>query len=157
MTEEKNNENKKEIGSHDKTLTRNFDELDIFLQKLVSLVNTTKVEMGISLNVGGLVISGTLFTGEEYFKIFASDFSKGFEQFEEKEVSIIRKSLETWGDVYKNSEKINVDDVIYIHLKNAKFFVPGQKPIPSNAGVCWRGKISAVDGFTLGKLSSSDD
>ncbi|KKK92070.1 hypothetical protein LCGC14_2706590, partial [marine sediment metagenome] len=35
--------------------------------------------------------------------------------------------------------------------------VPGQKPIPSNAGVCWRGKISAVDGFTLGKLSSSDD
>jgi hypothetical protein len=43
----------------------------------------------------------------------------------------------------------------YIHLKEAKFFLPSGagKPIPANQGVWWRGRLSEVSGFILGSLA----
>jgi hypothetical protein len=40
----------------------------------------------------------------------------------------------------------------YIHLKDARIFAPGQNPIPSS-GLLWRGRISCVEGFSMGSFS----
>ena len=40
----------------------------------------------------------------------------------------------------------------FIHLRSAKIYAAGQRPLPTT-GMLWRGKISSVDGFTIGVLS----
>jgi len=43
--------------------------------------------------------------------------------------------------------------VAYIHLRDARYFAPGQSPVPTNTGVLWRGKLTEVDGFSIGTMS----
>ena len=37
----------------------------------------------------------------------------------------------------------------FIHLRNAKFFHNSGQPMPVNKGPWWRGRLSAVDGFSF--------
>jgi hypothetical protein len=39
-------------------------------------------------------------------------------------------------------------------LSDAKYFQIGGAPIPQDGGIWWRGRISAVSGFFIGKLSA---
>lgn len=40
----------------------------------------------------------------------------------------------------------------FIHLRDTKFFLPGEKPIPDNTGVFVRIALGSVHGFSFGKL-----
>jgi len=42
----------------------------------------------------------------------------------------------------------------YLHLKDAKVYTSSSTPVLSG-GQLWRGKISSVDGFTLGTITKS--
>lgn len=142
---------------------KRLDSVDWFLTNLVNLANDAGVGIGITLNVGGTIISGTLVSGADYFKGFADQMASAFQ---DKEVSeSIRKSYSEYADLYpKRKLDENGDDVggeretptpSYIHLQNAKFFANGQATIPGEDGLWWRGRLSAVDGFSLGGLSTS--
>lgn len=136
---------------------------DWFLEALVDFVNHGEgtTGFGVILNVGGLVISGNLVSVRRYFEGFGKDFGAGLSaagrdddtvKHFEQVFSQLGKSYATTLDVEKDEE---LPPPRYIHLENAKFYFPGQQPVPQNRGVWWRGRISHVDGFILGSLSAN--
>ena len=123
---------------------------DWFLQGLVVMVNGSELEIGITLTVGGLLVSGYMVSGHKYFEGFAEDFGSGFP-----------KDIKNPGDGYKELGKIYTDpehpldsrSTSFIHLKNARFYHNSGGAVPQNRGVWWRGRLTAVDGFMLGNFS----
>lgn len=127
------------------------DDKDWFLQNLVNIVNSGGLSFGVTLNVGGFLVSGQLVGGKEYFEGFGSDFAGAFSDSESAEY--IQKSFAKHGEIY-SSDKETSPPPSYIHLKEAKFFNTNGNPIPGNRGIWWRGRLSQVDGFSLGSLSA---
>lgn len=97
--------------------------------------------IAITLNVGGILVSGTLISKEIYLK----EIYKG----------AIWKALDKQTN---EQEREPQTERLYIHLKNSRFYFPGQHPIPKDGdGVLWRGKLSSVDGFILGGLEVKNE
>lgn len=130
-----------------------IDDKDWFLQDLVKIVNSGGFSFGITLNVGGLLVSGQLVGGKEYFEGFGSDFAGVFSDSETAKV--VQESFAKRGEIY-SSDKETLFPLTYIHVKEARFFNNSGKPIPGNRGVWWRGKLSQVNGFSLGSLSAEN-
>ncbi|MEY1592705.1 gas vesicle accessory protein GvpU [Burkholderia sp. Bmkn7] len=128
-------------------------ENDWFLQSLVSMVNSSDLEIGITLFVGGFLVSGQLIGGKHYFEGFGATFAGSFN--DANGAAGLKESFANWGKVYleeDGSYKKGVDQPYYIHLKNARTFHPSGSPIPGNGGVWWRGRLREVSGFNLGTL-----
>ena len=133
--------------------TTRVDDKDWFLQMLVGMANDG-MGIGLSLNVGGLIISGTPCGGKEYFYEFGKQLGDGMYPENADSAEEFAAAYKKIGDdVYSESE-ITPNPASYIHMKNALFFSPKGDSIPSNAqGALWRGKVSDVDGFSLGRFS----
>jgi hypothetical protein len=128
------------------------DTADWFLQVLITIVNDPEnlaLELGITLLAGGFLVSGFLVNGARYFEGFAADFALPFPQGSSEH---IRSSFSTYGDIYKGTAE--PAPPMYVHLKEARFFSPGGNPIPTNRGVWWRGRVSEVAGFMIGRLGA---
>jgi len=146
--------------------TKSIDSLpnpaqtDCLLQLLVSLVNNpnpeVNLEIGVTLQVSGMLVSGDLVSADVYLEGFISDFTDTLENNPEVTKSIER-GFSRLHEVYE--QKLNMPTVElqpqYIHLKGARFFNTVGNPIPANRGVWWRGRICEVGGFSLGSLSVS--
>ncbi|WP_342620756.1 gas vesicle accessory protein GvpU [Rhodoferax sp. GW822-FHT02A01] len=131
-------------------------ETDWFLQSLVNLTNKSAFQVGITLQVSGMLVSGVLVSHKQYFEGFASELANAFADTEEAET--IKTHISSYGDSYKsdgeNEEPLPPPQ--FIHLKETRFFNTAGNPIPGNRGVWWRGRICEVGGFTLGSLSASN-
>jgi hypothetical protein len=132
--------------------------VDCFLQSLVSIVNDESASIPITLSVGALLISGDMIGGKTYFDEFARQFKDGFKNINSETASIIEEAFKRLGDVYDPIQKESQGGAIIskprlIHLKDAKIYPHGASSAPSEKGVLWRGRLEAVDGFSLGKLS----
>lgn len=127
---------------------------DWFLQRLVNLVNQSDTTMGITVQVGGMFVSGTLVGGAEYFSGFADDFAGGYSG-ETANIDGLKDSIKSFGDIYKNTHDDDSDPppTDYIHLKNAVFLTADGRRLPTDKKVWWRGRLSEVGGFFLGSLS----
>jgi hypothetical protein len=98
-----------------------------------------RIEHEVTLLIGGFLVSGFVVSRNKYLQ-----------------------SHPTTGAISNVIERLRAEDpkiqvpeneaAEFIHLRDAKFFVPGGKPIPDNASVYWRGRLESVDGFTLGLL-----
>lgn len=128
---------------------------DWFLQSLVNMCNNYEMEIGITLNVDGFLISGTLSSGTKYFQSFGEEFTSGFSDHDlAKDIS---ENFASYGDIYLEPEgKESLPPPAFIHLRDAKFFNTSGNPIPYNRGVWWRGKISSVSGFSYGVLKAGE-
>lgn len=125
---------------------------DWYLQELVSIVNSSAIEFGITLHVHGAVVSGLLISGRKYFKAFADDFAGAYLGDDEGREAV-RAALASHSKIYDEIDKQEEPSPPqYIHLMHSRTFSPGGST-PSKVGVLWRGKISAVSGFSLGSLS----
>lgn len=135
--------------------TARIDDKDWFLQMLVGMANDG-MGIGLSLNVGGLIVSGTLCGGKEYFYSFGEQLGEGMYPSDSDEATNVAKVYRNIGDdVYSKSESQS-DPATYLHMKNAQFFSPKGDSIPSNGeGTLWRGKVSEIDGFSLGRFSKN--
>jgi hypothetical protein len=114
--------------------------------------------MPITLSVGGLLISGDMIGGKTYFDEFARQFKDGFRNISSETASTIEEAFKRLGDVYdpiqKESQGIAaISKPHLIHLKDAQIYQSGAGLPPSEKGVLWRGRLEAVDGFTLGRVS----
>lgn len=115
-------------------------DVDEFLLGLVTKADESKTEtLNLSLVVNGLIVSGQLagvnLYQEGIFDLVAQN------QVKRKEEFIFPEQLPApWKPRF-------------IHLKDAKIYHPGLAPIPSNEGVWWRGRLSAVNGFWFGRLT----
>ena len=133
------------------------DQVDWWLQQLVEITNAESFEgVQITLQVGGLLVSGNLVSRDKYFedgmaKAPMSPFSTSPDNS--------RWVVENFGaEAFREAEKSYVGPIRtwFVHLRDAKVFHPGGAPLPGNQGIWWRGKISAVDGFFFGGLTSSE-
>ncbi|MCU7283269.1 hypothetical protein OC926_25890 [Pseudomonas peradeniyensis] len=120
---------------------------DWFLQDLARWVNKMGIEFSISLHTPAGVVSGTAISHEKYFKTFAEQFVGPWAG---DAAGDLQSVIEGFGKPVPDEEDSNAR-LQYIHLKDARFFAPGQKSMPNN-GVLWRGKISSVCSFHLGQL-----
>ncbi|HEB27724.1 MAG TPA: hypothetical protein ENI05_08095 [Porticoccus sp.] len=138
--------------SKDITSVIRIDDKDWFLQNLINMVNSGELKFGITLNVGGFLVSGNLIGGKHYFEGFGADFASGFSGDEVEDE--IKNAFAKNGEIYSSEEEPSPP--IYVHIEDAKFFNTNGAPIPENKGVWWRGRVSEVSGFSLGSLSEGD-
>lgn len=113
-----------------------FEGMDRVLLLLANAVNKGIPEVGITLNVGGLIISGTMISNKKYWDETQPAF---------------RDMLKESGE-----ELDKPDEMGYIHLRDAMFINAGEDPVPTS-GMWWRGKIKSVDGFSLMLLKVKDE
>lgn len=136
---------KKPEAAENGSLTRLIHE-DWFLQELVGLANVVgDFELGVTLNVQGSIISGTAISGRRYFEEAAKLFAT------EDPENHLSNWVKSFTAIYDEGEKPAAPPG-YIHLMNARVFGTGEGTIPSNDGTLWRGRISAVSGFSFGSL-----
>ena len=132
--------------------------VDCFLQSLVEIVNDESANIPITLSVGGLLISGDMIGGKTYFDEFARQFKDGFRDISSETASTIEETFKRLGDVYDTIQKESqggaaMPKPYIIHLKDAQIYQSGASLPPPEKRVLWRGRLEAVDGFSLGKLS----
>lgn len=127
---------------------------DWLLCWLVWLANKLGISQGVTLNVGGTVVSGTIISGKEYFE------SVGGAVFQVESIPVnaneeiiksVADSLRGFACVYNNEteEPEGTPAPGYIHLKDVRTISQGGQTITFN-GALWRGKIASIDAFILG-------
>jgi hypothetical protein len=135
------------IDSEEKDISTKAADVDYFLQMEVDEANSSlDPYMGITLQVHGLVISGTLISGDRYFNTLASKIKE-----EGEAADSARKFYRELGDRYRESRDpenpFKLDPPSFIHLEDASIVsVPGMSQLKS----LWRGRISSVDGWFRG-------
>jgi len=141
------------VSKEAETITQvmRVDDKDWFLQNLVNMVNSGGFSLDITLNVGGFLVSGQMIGGKAYFEGFGSDFASAIEN--PKIAASIEAAFAKNGEIYSLEGEMPPSPS-YIHIMNARFFNTNGNPIPDNRGVWWRGRLSQVDGFSLGSLSA---
>lgn len=121
---------------------------DWLLQAFVDEANALNGEfVGITLNVGGTIISGTLVGVSEYMKILSKSFSSDEPEPGTWAYWLLDQSKEM---TYKEGD--SPQPASFIHLKDARVHLNGQRAMPSNEGILWRGPLDSVDGFWIGRL-----
>jgi hypothetical protein len=135
---------------------------DWFLAELVRLANLTDSRFPVTLTISGGIVSGLLISGREYFSHFADDFAK-FGGDDPGHVASLREYISSYGSVYESDKEDETTDDTerlrapqFVHLASARFFAPGQTPIPTNAGVLWRGNLDGISGFSLGAFAVAE-
>jgi len=148
-----------DIHTNPEQIKLSFDgqSVDWYLQKLVTVVNTTNVQFGVTLFVEGAIVSGVLVSGKTYFEAFAQEFSAAYPGDADGKESI-RQAFASHASIYDDagSDAQSSSPPQFIHLIDSRHFSPGGQPLPNNRGVLWRGKINAVSGFSLGSLSADE-
>jgi hypothetical protein len=134
-----------------KLTTDNAPRKDWFLQFLVNIANKSQFQLGITLNVGGFLVSGTLAGVKQYFAGFGADFAASFDAGIGSEE--IKETFRKIGDECSCVSKAEpAESPSYIHLKDARFFDAQGNSIQGNSSLWWRGRISEVQGFVPGTL-----
>lgn len=118
---------------------------DPFLKTLNATVNSFNYSFGVTLVVGGGVITGTLVSAKSFFDGFADSLSQAWPGGPNEE---LRGGFAQWGQ----PETADLNEG-FIHLKDARYII-GQGVVPSiGSGMLWRGGIDSVSGFSLGSYN----
>jgi hypothetical protein len=121
-------------------------DVDWYLQQMVKMANEQGVEMGVTLVVGGSVITGTMVSGATYFETFAEQFASGWTDEESK--GTIQKALAQPAQLYAHGKNNDPLGASFIHLRDARIITPSEA-MPTQ-GMLWRGRLTEVSGFSLG-------
>ena len=144
MSEEKTTDSPQKEGSR--------ADRDVFLEVLIHAVEVTRAnedtpagerDFGITLNVGGAIVTGTLISHGEFVRSVPAMQTL---------VGAIERNM-------SEEEKRARDedyDRHFIHLKDARIIFPSSLPIPDGEeGIYWRGQLNKVDGWTVGRVEHS--
>ena len=134
---------------------------DWFLALLVSAVNKYSsdghiVSFNVTLCVGGTLITGDLISQQAYFDKLATLVNQSTPPVNGEEVNDVL-GLQHIADTLRSSDAERPADglalppAVYIHLDKAQVQTPGNLPMPQG-GMIWRGRLDAVDGFTIGSF-----
>ncbi|KEZ53323.1 gas vesicle accessory protein GvpU [Metabacillus indicus] len=120
---------------------------DSVLEFFVQASNKHGFALDITLNMNGAVISGTMISAKEYFDTLSETFEDGSEVAQNLSEQLSRAS--------ESIEENGSGEAHFIHLKNTKVYIGDSKSTPSKGQIIWRGKLSEVNGFFLGKISDA--
>lgn len=125
-------------------------QVDWLLQWLSAFINDVNIRIGVTLTVGGNMITGTLIPHEAYFERLAKDLSAPFADNDPEGQKALHARMIGFGKPPAPETQHLPNQ--YIHLDNARVHTGGNQILPSK-GTLWRGKVSSVDGFILGELN----
>lgn len=101
--------------------------------------------LDITLNVGGLIITGTLISRAAFIET----------------VPVIKSTIGKIDEGLSAEVKTKRDesyDRHFIHLKNAKFITADGRTIPGTGdGIEWRGRLNRIDGWTIGRFTPAGE
>ena len=126
--------------------------LDPFLQFLVTLSNSHNISFPVTLTVGGQLVTGDLVSRSRYFDGLADLVTEGLEEK--------ANMMSTFIDMFRESA-VPPDETPalsgdpqpeFIHLANAFVYTSDQRALPTDRSLLWRGRLSMIGGFSLGKL-----
>jgi hypothetical protein len=128
--------------------------MDWFLAELVRRANEGGLSVGVTLCVGGTLVSGSLIGGRVYFERIAESAAVAARDAQEaaRARAFLRSPAALYAAPSDDSAEPDDEPLAYIHLAGARFFSANGRPIPGKAGLLWRGRLGAVDGFVLGAL-----
>ncbi|MGH8039278.1 MAG: hypothetical protein ACREPD_16185 [Stenotrophomonas sp.] len=107
---------------------------------------------GVTLTVGGVLVSGNVVSGRQYVQFILDEAIGNGVQDETVRVALHNR-FKGYLDLYPVEVPDDQSTPTFIHLCNAKFYAPGSSDsIPSGEGVLWRGAITDVSGFFFGVL-----
>ena len=139
---------------------------DPLLEVLITFADQGS-EVGVTLHVGGSMVSGVVISGSKYYELLADLFQEGYERAGMSDAGApMRDALMSVAkDLYsRSSEKPSNPDTekppmvrTFIHLRDAHFvdatgkqFYDAQRV----AGLVWRGRLADISGWFLGNPSS---
>ncbi|MBZ4418028.1 gas vesicle accessory protein GvpU [Myxococcus sp. RHSTA-1-4] len=131
-------------------------EVDWYLESLVHIVTATKFSIGVTLSVGGTVVTGQLISGKEYLELSAGQISDAFKRLgvSEEGAKGIKESLASPAErLYREETDAQPAGYGYIHLKDARIVTGAASH--ALGGSLWRARLSTVDGFSLGELTQA--
>ncbi len=142
-------------------LKKNSNNLELleFFVKMANLYH--QMELDVTINVSGLCISGKLIGASQFYDGLSEYFNRS------KIMNIsVQDTINEVKDSYKNifnkikntipktAEELEKYDFKFIYLKEARFY-SGFRAIPTENPVYWAGRLSSVDGFSLGTLNEA--
>jgi hypothetical protein len=145
-------------------------ERDWLLQRLVGLVNASgregEANLSLSLTVlsGGAVLTGRLISYKEYFKRLGENVASSLKGARPDHPGKVAKLFADLGGLVETKAKAHTEEtgsefpIHYIHLADARVVHPsGMIPTdaPARSLSLWRARISSVDAFIFGEISSS--
>jgi hypothetical protein len=122
--------------------------VDPFLLRLVDMVNLSTMEIGLTVTVGGAVISGFLVGYEQYYEGLKQEM---IADGAPPESPFITQLFSPYQPV-KAEEASDGDDPPFpqhLHLKDAHLIFANSPPLPMNRGVWWRIRLAQVDSFIM--------
>ncbi|KMY55839.1 gas vesicle protein GvpU [Bacillus sp. FJAT-27231] len=117
---------------------------DSILEFFVQAANKHDFSLDITLNIKGAVVTGTIISAQEYFDRLSRLFEDGDEV-----AQMLSEQLEDAGEAAHAQDNA---EAYFIHMKDTKVYCGDSKPTPSKGEILWRGKLSEIDGFFLGKI-----
>jgi len=122
---------------------------DALLRRLTYAIKGTQLQIGITLTVGGFIISGLLVSSHSFLEHFREEFVK---MCSDAEVANKMKIECEEGHKVITAPKSDEDLLPeYICLKDAEVYHPNAAMGKISLG-WWRGRISKIDGFRIGLL-----
>ncbi|MGM0877893.1 MAG: gas vesicle accessory protein GvpU [Bacillota bacterium] len=129
---------------------------DAVVLMFLSLVDEEGVEVAVTLNVNGVVVSGSLIGAKDYY----AGITEASKELQDHTLSkIIAKKFTDLKEAYSKQRQEQDDkedkqnSPTFIHLKNATYLNADGQPITSKSGTWWRGRISSIDGFSFNFLN----
>jgi hypothetical protein len=128
---------------------------DNVFELLVEVANTSDLEMGVTLHVQGQVLTGKLISGVSYWTETAASLrahGAGPTQLVETMASSMDKVADAYRDAYGDDRRDDEGEPMsaFVHLRDARTLTPAGA-VPTD-GALWRGRVSSVDGFSVGEL-----
>lgn len=121
---------------------------DPILKAMASVAaHNESFELGITLHVSGLVISGIMISPAKFYNNLGGWLAKsGSEGFADS------FALPTAALAAENPDQPTFNS--FLHLRNAKVFLSGnQKPLPDTF---WRGRLSHVSAWSIGAMEFTE-
>ena len=127
-----------------------LDQICWFLSDLVRLANDG-LGLAVTLYIEGSVITGVLMSGMDYFAYFSEQYAAASREDDDLP-DMLRKAMDCYKEVYADTRRPGPDwPPQYIHLK-AACYISSRGPMPVGHDLVWRGRLSAVSGYSLGLM-----
>jgi len=122
------------------------------LQALAEVAERSPLELGVTLNVKGLIITGFIISQATYFDALIEGLKNVNQDQSVKEsllefLSGLKETLTPLAEDQNPKEYPK-----FIHLRNVKIYPSEGRGMPTYGDALWRGQIESIDGFALGEM-----
>jgi hypothetical protein len=141
-------------------LGQRYDKPDFILQGIINGLNDRGTgSLTITVQSHGMLVSGHLIGGREYFHLLGEQFAMA-NGTDPSTVDEIREQYKSFAAIYEQDRSLIPEssrEPSYIHLRDAKFFTSFGRAITNKIGVLWRGRLIEVSGFFVGEITFSEN